>query len=200
MKYGALLIDPPWHFITRGRITEHGHHASRHYKTMKVDEIAALHVQDYAADDCVLFLWTIDTHIPRALHIINQWGFTFKTVAFTWVKTNAKSPGYFTGMGFWTRANTETCLLATKGSPKRVARDVRRLIVAPRREHSRKPDEVYGRIEALVKGPFIEFFARQRRPGWDVAFSDEEDKFCPIKESATSDILDTSSDTTVFAM
>ena len=70
-------------------------------------------------------------------------------------------------MGFWTRANAEQCLLATRGSPKRLAKDVRRLVVAPRREHSRKPDAVYDRIERLADGPYLEMFARNARPGWD---------------------------------
>ena len=73
----------------------------------------------------------------------------------------------FTGMGFWTRANPEQCLLATRGKPKRIAKDVRRLVVAPRREHSRKPDEVYENIERLANGPYLEMFARNNRENWD---------------------------------
>ena len=74
---------------------------------------------------------------------------------------------FFTGLGYWTRANPEMCLLGTRGSPKRLAKDVRRLVVTPRREHSRKPDEVYDRIERLAAGPYLEVFAREGRPGWD---------------------------------
>ena len=74
---------------------------------------------------------------------------------------------FFTGMGFWTRANPELCLLATRGKPQRRATDVAKLLIAARREHSRKPDETYGRIERLVEGPYLELFARATRPGWD---------------------------------
>jgi N6-adenosine-specific RNA methylase IME4 len=74
---------------------------------------------------------------------------------------------FFTGLGFWTRANPEMCLLATRGKPKRKSAGVKKLVIASRREHSRKPDEVYDRIEALCDGPYLEMFARHSRPGWD---------------------------------
>ena len=98
---------------------------------------------------------------------------TYKTVAFYWVKANAKADltclsesDYFTGLGYWTRANPEQCLLATRGSPHRKAKDVRRLVVDYRREHSRKPDRVRHGIERLVEGPYLELFARESAPGW----------------------------------
>ena len=90
-----------------------------------------------------------------------------KTVAFYWVKQNTKSDGFFTGLGYWTRANPEQCLLATRGKPRRVNKDVRKLVVAPRREHSRKPEEVRAQIERLVAGPYLELFARDTKRGWD---------------------------------
>ena len=79
-------------------------------------------------------------------------------------------------MGMWTRSNSEVCLLATRGKPRRLAADVRQVIQAPTREHSRKPDEIYGRIERLVEGPYLEMFARQAWPGWD-AWGNEVGKF-----------------------
>jgi N6-adenosine-specific RNA methylase IME4 len=109
-----------------------------------------------------------------AFRLIEAWGFTFKTVGFYWAKLNKKVAGaqfaerdFFTGLGYWTRANAEQCLLATRGRPKRKAKNVKRLIVSPRREHSRKPDETYERIERLVDGPYLELFGRASRPGWD---------------------------------
>ena len=84
-----------------------------------------------------------------------------------WVKQNKASEGFFTGLGYWTRANPEQCLLATRGKPGRLAKDVRRLVVAPRREHSRKPDQIRELIERLVQGPYLELFARETKPGWD---------------------------------
>ena len=163
MKYGAILADPAWHFAVRSAKGE-GRSALQHYNIMSHADIAALPVADYAAPDCVLFLWTIDTHLPRALDLIKAWGFTYKT----------GSP--FTGMGYWTRANPEQCLLATRGKPKRVDKGVARWIDAPRREHSRKPDEIYDRIERLVDGPYLEMFARQTKAGWD-SWGNETEKF-----------------------
>jgi N6-adenosine-specific RNA methylase IME4 len=165
-SYGAIYADPPWHFRVRSPKGE-GRSATQHYNVMSLDAIKALPVGDLADDDCALFLWAIDSMLPEALSVIAAWGFTYKTVAFSWVKLNAKSPGFFVGMGFWSRANPEQCLLATRDKPKRLHRDVRQLVVAPRREHSRKPDEVRSRIMRLVDGPYLELFARQRAPGWE---------------------------------
>ena len=139
---------------------------------MSLADIKALPVTEWAADDCVLLLWTTDPLLEKALEIIRAWGFTYKTVGFYWAKLNKLAasdaePSFFTGLGFWTRANPELCLLATRGKPRRRRADVRKLIVSPRREHSRKPDEAYDRIEALCDGPYLELFARFSRPGWD---------------------------------
>jgi len=103
-------------------------------------------------------------------------GFSYRTVAFTWVKTRAGRGTFPIGLGYWTRANPEQCLLATRGRPKRIARNVPQLIISPRREHSRKPDEVRTYIEHLIAGPYCELFARSRAPGWD-AFGDEAGLF-----------------------
>ena len=127
----------------------------------------AFRVADWAAPDCALFLWATDPSLPQALEVISAWGFAYKTVAFTWVKTTKDGSGFPIGCGYWTRANPEMCLLATRGRPQRLSRSVRQLLFAPRREHSRKPDEAYTRIEALVSGPYLEMFARSRRQGWE---------------------------------
>lgn len=172
-KYGVIYADPPWNFrnfSAKGT----GRNACSHYDCMDAKAIARLPIGDIAAKDCALFLWATDPLLPEALEIISKWGFTYKTVAFYWAKTNRSadltklSPkDFFVGLGYWTRANVEQCLLATKGKPPRLAKDVRRLVVAPRREHSRKPDELYGRIERLVGGPYLELFSREKRKGWD---------------------------------
>jgi N6-adenosine-specific RNA methylase IME4 len=101
--------------------------------------------------------------------VIDAWGFEYKTVGFYW----AKEPLTWFGTGYWTRANPEQCLLATKGSPHRKNADVRKLIISPRRQHSRKPDEIYDYIERLCEGPYLELFARQTHPGWDHLISNE---------------------------
>ena len=168
-KYGVIYADPPWHFrnwSAKGT----GRNAISHYDCMDFDALSRLPVADLARDNCVLFLWAIDPLLPRALELIRAWGFEYKTVGFYWVKLNAAADSeadYFTGLGYWTRANPEQCLLATRGKPPRKARDVRRLIVERRREHSRKPDDVRDRIERLVDGPYLELFARETKHGWD---------------------------------
>ena len=169
MKYSAILADPPWSFRTysgKGK----GRSAEQHYDCMSFPELCVMKIP--AADDAALFLWVTDPMLRLGLELMAWWGFEYKTVAFTWVKCNKPAsinhvPQWFTGMGYWTRANPEMCLLGTRGKPKRINKDVRQLIVAPRREHSRKPDEIYDRIERLVGGPYLEMFARQTRPGWD---------------------------------
>jgi N6-adenosine-specific RNA methylase IME4 len=141
-----------------------------HYDCLDFAALSALPVAGLAADDCVLFLWAIDPLLPRALDLIEAWGFEYKTVGFYWVKLNAAAKhdaDFFTGLGYWSRANPEQCLLATRGKPSRKAKDVRRLMVERRREHSRKPDETRERIERLVAGPYLELFARETKPGWD---------------------------------
>ncbi|KKM78249.1 hypothetical protein LCGC14_1361910 [marine sediment metagenome] len=198
-KYGVILADPPWRYKTwsgkgRNRCPDHRPFkgsSARHYEVMTFLEIAALPVRDLAADDCALLLWVTDPMLPRGLELLEAWGFRYKTVGFYWVKLNKLAkihrfadgePGLirekelFTGLGYWTRANPEQCLLATRGHPKQLAKDVPRLVVAPRREHSRKPDEVRDRIRRLLPGPYLELFARERAEGWD-AWGDEVGKF-----------------------
>jgi N6-adenosine-specific RNA methylase IME4 len=121
--------------------------------------------------------------LPQALDVMAAWGFTYKTVGFYWAKLNKSAGGlvfterdFFTGLGFWTRANPEPCLLGTRGKPRRRSAGVAKLVMAPRREHSRKPDLVHERIETLVEGPYLEMFARSSRPGWD-AWGDQADLF-----------------------
>jgi N6-adenosine-specific RNA methylase IME4 len=175
VKYGAILIDPPWRFRTWND-TNQDRAASRYYDLMTLDKIKALPVLDLAADNCCLFTWACNPMVPEALDCIRAWGFKYKTVAFTWAKRTTTDNAWHIGLGYWNRQNTEQCFLGTRGHPKRKAKNVRQLIVAPRREHSRKPDEVYARIEALVDGPYLEMFARQRWPGWD-AWGNETEKF-----------------------
>jgi N6-adenosine-specific RNA methylase IME4 len=121
--------------------------------------------------------------MPRMFEIIDAWGFKYKSCAFDWMKANARQVDMFRedadvqmGLGYWTRANSEPCLLATRGSPKRMSKSVRQGIIEPRRQHSRKPDCVYDRIERLVEGPYLELFARTTRKGWD-SWGNETDRF-----------------------
>lgn len=185
--FKAIYADPPWAFITRAmaRCTGklQGGDRSPPYALMREDELAALPVADLAAEDCVLFLWMCWPNLPEAMRLIEAWGFTYKTCAFAWTKAHAGQIEMFRddfdvqmGTGYWTRANSEPCLLATRGKPKRLHADVRQGIIEPRREHSRKPDCVPSRIERLVEGPYLELFARTQRPGWTV-WGNQTDKF-----------------------
>jgi N6-adenosine-specific RNA methylase IME4 len=134
---------------------------------MYLNDIKALSIP--TDKNAVLFLWTPCPQIPEALEVIKSWGFTFKTVAFTWVKRNKKKSSWFWGMGYWTRANAELCLLATKGNIKRISSSVHSIIDTPIEEHSKKPAIVRERIVALIGDlPRIELFARQKTEGWDV--------------------------------
>ena len=121
-------------------------------------------------------MWATDPHLCLAVKLMEDWGFEYKTIGFYWVKQNKNNDNFFTGMGYWTRANPEMCLLGTRGNPKRLAKDVRKLVVSRRREHSRKPDEIRNRIERLLDGPYLEMFARSTKSGWD-AWGNQVDLF-----------------------
>lgn len=172
-KYRVVYADPPWAFETFSA-NGHGRSADAHYDCMSLDAIRDLPVAEVADKDAALLLWARDPMLPAALSLVEAWGFEFKTVGFYWAKLNKSAPtmclspdDFFTGLGYWTRGNPEQCLLATRGKPLRKSKAVRKLVISPRREHSRKPDEMYGYIEDLVGGPYLELFSRAGRPGWD---------------------------------
>ncbi|KKL93358.1 hypothetical protein LCGC14_1875440, partial [marine sediment metagenome] len=117
----------------------------------------------------ILFIWTTSPKLNEVFSVIDAWGFEYKTKGFCWIKKNKKANTLFWGMGRWTRANSEDCLIATKGKPLRKSASIHQIIEAPIREHSRKPDETRDRIVELVGDlPRIELFAREKTPGWDV--------------------------------
>ena len=124
-KYSVIYADPPWNYAAGGKTRN----VERHYRTMKPEDIYSLPVQDIAEDDCLLFLWATFPNLDVALETIRRWGFQYKTAAFVWVKRNRKSPSWFWGLGNWTRANAEICLLATKGKPKRASASVHMAVV-----------------------------------------------------------------------
>ena len=165
-KYGVIYADPPWSFKT---YSEKGKDRSpeKHYPVLSIADIIRLPVDRIAKDNAVLLMWVIDPLLDQAFKVIDAWGFKYKTVGFTWAKSNKTKPGFFTGLGYWTRGNPEMCLLATKGKPKRLSKSVPQLVIDQRREHSKKPDIMYKHIENLLEGPYIELFARQKVSGWD---------------------------------
>lgn len=165
-RYGAILADPPWSYKNWSEPKGH-RNASSHYSCMSIEDIKALPVNHVAAQDCALFLWVTDPLLPAGLEVMAAWGFAFKTVAFTWAKRSRTDTAWHMGCGYWTRANPEMCLMGTRGQPRRRSCSVRQLVVAPVRQHSRKPVEIHQGIEKLVDGPYLELFARDSRPGWD---------------------------------
>ena len=165
-KYQCIYADPPWYFKSRS-VKGEGRNATQHYNCMELKDICDLPVKDIADDNCMLLMWVIDPMLDLAFDVIEAWGFQYKTVGFTWAKTNKNKLGFFTGLGYWTRGNPEMCLLATKGRPKRRSKSVAQLVVSERRRHSEKPI-LHHSIELLTEGPYIELFARKKpKPGWD---------------------------------
>lgn len=166
-KYQIIYADPPWSSNYQfGRDKNKGNQP--HYPLMTLDDIKRLPIQLLADENCILFLWVVDTQLFDAKEVIGAWGFSYRTVAFTWVKETVTGKDHF-GVGMWTRKNPEMCLLATKGHPKRVSAGVRQLQRYKVREHSRKPDEIRAEIIRLCGDiPRIELFARQKTSGWDV--------------------------------
>jgi N6-adenosine-specific RNA methylase IME4 len=165
-KYEIIYADPPWQYNDpknndpkMGGIT---------YPTMTLNDICEMPVRDISERNCSLFLWATMPMLTEALQVIHSWGFKYTTCAFTWVKLNPSGEGIYSGLGHWTNGNAELCLFAKKGAPKRIAKNVKQIVMAPRGRHSAKPDEVRHRIVQLVGDlPRIELFARQRTDGWD---------------------------------
>ncbi len=164
-KYKVIYADPPWQYAQKNVNGA----ARKHYSTMTVADICALPVAELADKDCALFLWATFPQLKEAFRVIEAWGFTYKTLAFLWLKQNRKADSWFYGMGFWTRSNAEVCLLATRGHPKRQCAGIHQFVISHIEEHSRKPQEVREKIVMLMGDvPRVELFARQKTPGWDV--------------------------------
>jgi len=177
--FGAILCDPPWAFRTYGKQDVAPARGAQPYSVMSLDDIKALPVQNVAARDCLLFMWTVSHLQGPAFEVAAAWGFRPVSIAFVWDKGRM-------GMGYWTRQEVEICHLFKRGKPRRLSRGVRSVIRAPRREHSRKPDEQYGRIESLVGGPYLELFARQAWAGWS-AWGNQVGKFEAVPMEAAND-------------
>ncbi len=152
---------------------------------MSIDELCSLPIAELADKDCTLFLWATFPQLPEAFRLIKAWGFSYKTVAFVWLKKNKVADSWFYGLGFWTRGNAEICLLATKGNPKRQSNKVHQLVISPIEQHSKKPDIVRDKILQLMGDlPRIELFARQTPAGWDVWGNEVESSISLGKEES----------------
>lgn len=179
--YGLIMADPAWN--TKAYSDKGLKGRPQHYERMSLADIKELPVAGLAAKDCHLFLWTTSPHLQHGFEVLKAWGFRYSAIAFTWVKLNPRAPELFTvpqdyhmGQGYTTRQNTEVCLLGKRGSPKRLRKDIRELIVAPRRRHSEKPEEAYERCVQFAEGPYLDMFSRRAREGWD-AWGHESGKY-----------------------
>ena len=166
-KYNVIYADPPWKYNTwrDGMGT-----AEKHYPTMKVESIVGMQniIKNISEKDCILFLWVTFPCLLEGLKVMKEWGFKYKTCGFNWITSNKVSDTWFFGMGHWTRANSELCLIGTKGTIKRKSNKVSQIIDTHIEEHSKKPNIVRERIVELVGDlPRIELFARQTSEGWD---------------------------------
>lgn len=171
-KYGIIYVDPPWEYRESGSDKGARGLAKHHYKTMSLDDICSLPIEKIKTDVAVCFMWATFPKIAYALKVLEAWGFIYKTAAFVWVKQNKKSNSLFWGMGAYTRANAEICLIGiskkTKAKSLIKSHAVHQVVMAPVEKHSKKPDIVRDKIVELIGDlPKIELFARQQVEGWD---------------------------------
>lgn len=190
--FGLIKADPPWNYRSwaANANPQSDRSAERHYRTMSLEEIAALPVKSVAAKDCHLFMWTTGPFLAKAPEIARAWGFKYSSSGFVWMKLKRsvgkaqlqmisleELPKFLhVGMGHTTRKNVEFCLLFRRGNAKRLHKDVQEAIISPVREHSRKPDEAYERAMRYGAGPYLELFSREEREGW-TTWGNETGKF-----------------------
>jgi N6-adenosine-specific RNA methylase IME4 len=165
--FGTILIDPPWRFENRTGKMAPEHRRLRRYATLSFEEIAALPVGTLAMSQAHLYLWCPNALLAEGLRILQAWGFTYKT-NLVWYKVRKDGGPDGRGVGFYFRNVTELVLFGVRGKLRTLAPGRRQvnLFTSHKREHSRKPEELYGIIEACSPGPYVELFARQRRAGW----------------------------------
>ena len=168
-KFSTILADPPWRFQNRtGKVAPEHRRLSR-YDTMTLDEICALPVSKHLKDQAHLYLWVPNALIADGLRVMEAWGFTYKA-NIVWAKRRKDGGPDGRGVGFYFRNVTELILFGTRGSMRTLAPGRRQvnMIETRKREHSRKPDELYDIIEDCSPGPYLEMFARYPRQGWSV--------------------------------
>lgn len=147
-RYSVIYADPPWTYRDKALAGNRG--AGCKYDVMSLEDIKKMPVKELAKDDCTLFMWVTMPFLEEAFDVMRAWGFEYKTCAFTWIKQNRKSDSLFWGMGNWTRANAELCLLGVRGKPKRADAGVHSVIISHVEEHSKKPAETRDRIVRLL--------------------------------------------------
>ena len=169
-KYKTILADPPWQFQNRTGKVAPEHKRLNRYPTMRLNDIASLPVREIAAEKAHLYLWVPNALLPDGLAVMRAWGFEYKT-NIVWEKMRKDGEPDGRGVGFYFRNVTELLLFGVRGQHNRTlspARSQVNLLRTMKREHSRKPDEIYPIIERCSEGPYLELFARGMRKGWDL--------------------------------
>jgi len=174
LKYGTIIADPPWLFKNYSEKGQ-GKGAAVQYNCVPTNALADLPVAHLAAPDCALFMWGTFPMMPDALALMKAWGFEYKSGG-PWAKQSSTGKKWAFGTGYIFRSAAEFFIVGTIGKPKVLSRSVRNLIVAPVREHSRKPNDLHRMAEQMYAGPRCELFAREPRAGWDV-WGNQTDKF-----------------------
>jgi N6-adenosine-specific RNA methylase IME4 len=166
-KFGTVLADPPWQFANRTGKMAPEHQRLYRYRTMKIDDICALPVRKVVAPKSHLYLWVPNALLSWGLRVVEAWGFEYKT-NIVWLKIRKDGGPDGRGVGFYYRNVTELVLFGIRGHLRTFApgRRMVNVIASMKREHSRKPEELYDMIEQCSPGPFLELFARHPRPGW----------------------------------
>ncbi|MGO8697890.1 MAG: MT-A70 family methyltransferase [Limisphaerales bacterium] len=167
-KFSTILADPPWRFANRTGKMAPEHKRLLRYPTLSIDEIKGLPVAQLASPKAHLYLWVPNALLGWGLEVVEAWGFEYKSLI-TWYKVRKDGGPDGRGVGFYFRNVTELILFGVKGKNNRTllpGRTQTNIIVTRKREHSRKPDELYPIIEACSPGPRLELFARFKRPGW----------------------------------
>ena len=167
-KYGTILADPPWRFINRtGKMAPEHKRLSR-YLTLSLKEIIEIPVYIHAKANSHLYLWVPNALLAEGMQVLEAWGFTYKT-NIIWHKIRKDGGPDGRGVGFYFRNTTEMVLFGIKGKLRTLQPGRRQvnIIRSRKREHSRKPDELYDIIECCSPGPYLELFARGNREKWD---------------------------------
>ena len=153
-KYDVIYADPPWKYRKFSGKGKGKRTAENHYECMTLDDLKRMPVPQLAKKDCMLFMWVTFPCLQEGLDLMKAWGFKYKTCGFVWVKRNKKSDSWFFGLGHYTRANAEICIIGTKGHPKVKSRSVSQICDARVAEHSKKPDEIRDRIVKIAGGGY----------------------------------------------
>ena len=168
-KYNIIYADPPWSYKDkRDKHPRISGGATSHYKTMSIEDLKNLPVKDLADDNCYMFMWATFPNLQEALDLMKSWGFKYKTLGFSWIKTNKINGKAFFGIGYYMKSNCEVCLMGLKGKPFKVSNSISSVLIEPREKHSKKPDIARDNIVKFCGDvPRIELFAREKAKGWD---------------------------------